>query len=136
MKGLIKKGNVNVLRTREGSIFEIAGGTLVLGLWALVLGTGPANIITGITGTFVTGFALACAYHPDTMVSVPVTVRSAEGWTWVTRMVRVLALELAQLFMAVVIDGERFEVPILTMLASVVLVATLVVFCVIIARKR
>lgn len=158
MIGLIKQGNVKVMRTREGTIFEIVGGLMVLAMWAVAVwayfysGTGEAGAIASeagvetvdvvieivicAIGTFSTIFALIGAYHPDTMVNIPVTVSSAEGWLWVTRMARVLALELPLLFMTTTLDEVLMPGPILTVATSVVLMITLVVFCIIIARKK
>lgn len=158
MNAFIKKGKVKVERSREGTIFEIAATLLVLAMWVVVLfvalhsgtdTTGAAadmagdnaadlaiNIVIGLTGTFVVALALVSAYHPDTMVNIPVRVHTAEGWLWVTRMVRVVALELALLFIATPLDGAFLSGPILTILTSVILLLTLVVFCVIVAKKR
>lgn len=149
-----KKGKVKVLRTREGNIFELVCAALLFILWIIVLWacinesagaqtnttnddlTGiPLYIIIGLTGTFVSGLCLFSAYHPDTMASLPVKVQTEHGWLLVVRMLRVVALLTALLFIGVIIDAF-LSFPIISLTFAGIIVATCVVFSVILAREK
>ena len=163
MEGLenIKKGNkMKVNRTKEGTMFEVVCGVLVLIMWivALVLyknspdtvpthfdiagnadATGDkfAIIIMAIVGTVVTAVSLLAAYKPDRMINIPFEVSTTVQYEKMVRMVRVLAVEMALLFIIVILMvGEKIVGAWPIAVAVGALLLTTVVYCVRIYRLR
>ena len=151
---------MKVNRTKEGTMFEIVCGVLILVMWivAFVLyknspdivpthfnATGNVDatgdkitiIVMAIVGTFVTMFALLAAYKPDKAINIPFTVSNTAQYTKMIRMVRVIAVEIAILFIVVILMiGEKFNhVWLLYSIVGIVLLTT-IVYCVKIYRLK
>ena len=151
---------MKVNRTKEGTMFEIVCGVLILVMWivAFVLfkkspDTVPTHfniagevdatgdkitiIVMAIVGTIVTIMALLAAYKPDKAINIPFSVSSPTQYVKMMRMVRVIAVEVAILFIIVILMiGEKFNhVWLLYSIVGIVLLTT-IVYCVNIYRLR
>lgn len=151
---------MKVNRTKEGTMFEIVCGVLILVMWivAFVLyknspdivpthfnaagnvdatGDKITIIVMAIVGTFVTMFALLAAYKPDKAINIPFTVSNTAQYTKMIRMVRVIAVEMAALFIVVILMvGEKIVGAWPIAVATGALLLTTVVYCVKIYRLR
>lgn len=98
---------VHIFRTKEGTVFEVVCGVLLLVMWVLTLwswqhgrGTPGAQLTTDIIGTLTTVFCLACAYRPN-MINIPTRITN-ERQTWtLVRLDRIICVEICLLFIGI-----------------------------------
>ena len=136
----------------EGNIFEAVTAVLLIIIWILTFkelgaagnvaaattaadGEGAGKIlIPNIAVTAATLLLLVSAYFPDRMINLDIKIRNTAQYALVIRMVRVLALETAVMFLGCnAITGfadKIFPVPL-----PVVLFATIFIFRFLINRK-
>ena len=146
------KNRIKVYRTMEGNIFEAVTAVLLIIIWILTFkelgaagnvaaattaadGEGAGKIlIPNIAVTAATLLLLVSAYFPDRMINLDIKIRNTAQYALVIRMVRVLALETAVMFLGCnAITGfadKIFPVPL-----PVVLFATIFIFRFLINRK-
>ncbi|MBQ5981261.1 MAG: DUF1648 domain-containing protein [Prevotella sp.] len=115
-----------VPRTREGTFFEIVTVILILALWAITwylyrnapeqvpvrfglnlnpdtVGSKNTILLMAALGTIFSAGMLVSAYRPDKSVNLPFEFSLPKQYVCVVRMVRLLAVEMAFLFIAVVL---------------------------------
>ena len=136
----------------EGNIFEAVTAVLLIIIWILTFkelgaagnatasttaadGEGAGEIlIPNIAVTAATLLLLVSAYFPDRMINLDIKIRNTAQYALVIRMVRVLALETAVMFLGCnAITG--FADKILPVTLPVVLFATIFIFRFLINRK-
>ena len=117
---------MKVNRTKEGTMCEIACAVLLVIMWivAIVLyknspqevnthfditGTPDATgdkitiLVIALAGTIATVVALISAYKPNKMVNMPFAVSNNAQFAKMVTMVRVIAMEVACIFIAVIL---------------------------------
>ncbi len=146
------KNRIKVYRTLEGNIFEAVTAVLLIIIWILAFkelgaagnvaaGTTAADgegagtiLIPNIAVTAGTLLLLVSAYFPDRMINLDIKIRNTAQYALVIRMVRVLALETAVMFLGCnAITG--FKDRIFPVSLPVVLFATIFIFRFLINRK-
>lgn len=146
------KNRIKVYRTMEGNIFEAVTVVLLIIIWILTFkelgaggnaaasttaadGEGAGTIlIPNIAVTAATLLLLVSAYFPDRMINLDIKIRNTAQYALVIRMVRVLALETAVMFLGCnAITG--FADKIFPVTLPVVLFATIFIFRFLINRK-
>lgn len=146
------KNRIKVYRTMEGNIFEAVTAVLLIIIWILTFkelgaggniaaattaadGEGAGKIlIPNIAVTAATLLLLVSAYFPDRMINLDIKIRNTAQYALVIRMVRVLALETAVMFLGCnAITG--FADKIFPVTLPVVLFATIFIFRFLINRK-
>lgn len=146
------KNRIKVYRTMEGNIFEAVTAVLLIIIWILTFkelgawgnaaasttaadGEGAGKIlIPNIAVTAATLLLLVSAYFPDRMINLDIKIRNTAQYALVIRMVRVLALETAVMFLGCnAITG--FADKIFPVTFPVVLFATIFIFRFLINRK-
>lgn len=146
------KNRIKVYRTMEGNIFEAVTAVLLIIIWILTFkelgaagnaaaGTTAADgegagkiLIPNIAVTAATLLLLVSAYFPDRMINLDIKIRNTAQYALVIRMVRVMALETAVMFLGCnAITG--FKDRIFPVSLPVVLFATIFIFRFLINRK-
>lgn len=146
------KNRIKVYRTMEGNIFEAVTAVLLIIIWILTFkelgaagnaaaGTTAADdegagtiLIPNIAVTAGTLLLLVSAYFPDRMINLDIKIRNTAQYALVIRMVRVMALETAVMFLGCnAITG--FKDRIFPVSLPVVLFATIFIFRFLINRK-
>ena len=146
------KNRIKVYRTLEGNIFEAVTAVLLIIIWILTFkelgaagnvaaGTTAADgegagtiLIPNIAVTAATLLLLVSAYFPDRMINLDIKIRNTAQYALVIRMVRVMALETAVMFLGCnAITG--FKDRIFPVSLPVVLFATIFIFRFLINRK-
>lgn len=118
--------SVKVHRTQEGLMFEVISTVLIVLLWVIAvvlflhspekvpthfgtdleanaMGSRSVLLIMAATGTFTTILLLISAYFPHKMVNMPFEITDVRQYAPVVQMTRVLAIEIALLFISIVI---------------------------------
>ena len=141
---------VKVHRTREGLVFELITIFMLVILWAIafllylnvpleipihfdISGTPNAMgnrvqllIMAGI-GTIVSLLLLVSAYFPNKMVNMPFAITNVRQYVPIVRMTRVLAVELAMLFISVILlMGVSDKSPLLWIFYTTIMVLLIV----------
>ena len=151
---------MKVNRTKEGTIFELICGLLILVMWIVAFAlfknspdTVPTHfdiagnvdatgdkivlLVMAVVGTIATATVLLAAYKPDKAINIPFTVSSPAQYTKVVRMARLLAVEMALLFIVVIlmIGGKVTGVAAIASVVAVMILTT-IVYCVKIYRLK
>lgn len=118
--------SVKVHRTQEGLVFEVISTVLIVLLWVIAvvlflhspekvpahfgtdleanaMGSRSVLLIMAAIGTFTTILLLISAYFPHKMVNMPFEITDVRQYAPVVQMTRVLAIEIALLFISIVI---------------------------------
>lgn len=118
--------SVKVHRTQEGLMFEVISTVLIVLLWVIAvvlflhspekvpthfgtdleanaMGSRSVLLIMAAIGTFTTILLLISAYFPHKMVNMPFEITDVRQYASVVQMTRVLAIEIALLFISIVI---------------------------------
>lgn len=126
VRGKNSQPPIKVNRTKEGTIFEIITVVVLIVLWVLTvllyrhapeqvpvhygyhmnpdtMGSRSSLIVMAVFGTFCSVMMLISAYYPDKAVNLPYTITQPEQYVYIVRMVRLLAVEVALLFLGIVI---------------------------------
>ena len=140
---------MKVNRSKEGTLIELLCALLVIIMWvvAIVLyrqapefisthfdatghvdGTGSRLVLllTAAIGTVATALLLVSAYHPDKMINMPMKITSDLQYAKMVLMVRVLAVEIAALFifMIFLMGGKAITFGGVVALTAVILLTT------------
>jgi uncharacterized membrane protein len=117
--------SVIVHRTKEGLVFEVISAVLIVLLWVIAvvlflhspekvpthfganleanaIGSKSVLLIMAVVGTFTTILMLVSAYFPHKMVNMPFEVTDVRQYAPIVQMTRVLAIEIALLFISIV----------------------------------
>lgn len=118
--------SVKVHRTQEGLMFEVISTVLIVLLWVIAIvlflhspekvpthfgtdleanamGSRSVLLIMAAIGTFTTILLLISAYFPHKMVNMPFEITDVRQYAPIVQMTRVLAIEIALLFISIVI---------------------------------
>lgn len=167
-KGLFANGGqggcVHVPRTLEGTVFEVVSVLLLIVMWAVIIrfmrdlpetipvhfgftgepdGYGSKSSLwaLGIVGTVAVVVMLVCAYFPRS-VNLPVRRENPRQMALSVRLVRILSVMIALLFIAIMLNSgrEALGLPVfvryLPMVVVAVLLLTTIVYCVKIYQSR
>ena len=128
-----KKEQIQVYRTKEGTLFEVAFVILAVVVWVLVLwmlsqapdriathfdGSGQPNgwgspwglLVPCVITTVVGILLLICAYHPH-LINMPVEIKSPRQYELAIRSTRIAALVLLLLTLAIPSSLLLFDSP-------------------------
>lgn len=158
MRLMGNKGKTRMPRTKEGTLFEAVTALLLVLMWAIIART-HASATTAIpthfdlfgnadgygdSSTLVTFglFGTACAllftlgaYFPKWLVSMPVRVSTPRQYFLVSRMVRVIGVELVLMHIVLTLRmGEHSWATIPYFASHVAIISTVIFFCMIIKR--
>ena len=118
--------SVKVNRTKEGLVFEVISAVFLVLLWVIAIvlflhspekvpthfgadmeadaiGSRSVMLIMAAVGTFITILMLVSAYFPHKMVNMPFEVTDVRQYVPIVQMTHVLAIEIALLFISIVI---------------------------------
>ncbi|MBR1400411.1 MAG: DUF1648 domain-containing protein [Prevotella sp.] len=164
-----KSNNANapeiiVHRTKEGTLFEIIAAVLVVIMWGIIIATYadlPDNIGThydlcghvnrtgnkielialGIVGTLTVAFMMAVCYSPK-LINLKIKSPTVEHYKLAIRMMRVMGVEMAALFVFIVLqmsgicppDGKLMSI--VPVIIVIVWLATVLIFIILLRRIR
>ena len=149
--------SVKVHRTQEGLMFEVISTVLIVLLWVIAIvlflhspekvpthfgtdleanamGSRSVLLIMAAIGTFTTILLLISAYFPHKMVNMPFEITDVRQYAPIVQMTRVLAIEIALLFISIVIMMGAYSksvLPkILLLCVFVLIMITIIYYCV------
>ena len=153
--------SVKVHRTQEGLMFEVISTVLIVLLWVIAIvlflhspekvpthfgtdleanamGSRSVLLIMAAIGTFTTILLLISAYFPHKMVNMPFEITDVRQYAPVVQMTRVLAIEIALLFISIVIMMGAYSksvLPKILLLCVFVLIMITIIYYSVIAYK-
>lgn len=154
------KNQPRLPRTTESKIFEAAAVVLLIIMWAIILhicttitgdipthfdangvadgygGAGDA-ILIGVVGTFCTLLFIIGSYYPKWVVNVPVRIDTPRKVALMSRMCRVLGIEMTLMFIFIILTiGEYVANNSIINVIITVAFATALGFCIAATRSK